>query len=111
MIQGESAALAKAITLTENELPAAAEINRIIQKKLGHARVVGFPGPPGAGKSTLINATIRELRKRDLSIAVAAIDPSSPVSGGAVLGDRIRMSEHISDPGVLEANEGLYGAW
>ncbi|MBF0276436.1 MAG: methylmalonyl Co-A mutase-associated GTPase MeaB [SAR324 cluster bacterium] len=101
LIQGESAALARIITYFENELPATVEISRLIQGNLGKAMVIGITGAPGAGKSTLINAYIRELRKRKLSVAVAAVDPSSPVTGGAILGDRIRMSEHASDPDVF----------
>jgi LAO/AO transport system kinase len=66
----------------------------------GHSRVVGITGPPGAGKSTLISKLIREGRKRDRTIAVLAVDPTSPYSGGAVLGDRVRMQEHATDPGV-----------
>ncbi|UCF89641.1 MAG: methylmalonyl Co-A mutase-associated GTPase MeaB [bacterium] len=66
----------------------------------GRCRVVGITGPPGAGKSTLINNLIREGRKRDQTVAVLAVDPTSPYSGGAVLGDRVRMQEHATDPGV-----------
>ena len=66
----------------------------------GHSRVVGITGPPGVGKSTLINNLIREGRKRNRTIAVLAVDPTSPYSGGAVLGDRVRMQEHATDPGV-----------
>ena len=69
LIQGETAALAKTITLFENELPASFEMSEAIQKKLGHAQVIGITGPPGAGKSTLINAYIRELRSRNYSVA------------------------------------------
>ena len=66
----------------------------------GHSRVVGITGPPGAGKSTLISNLIREGRKQDRTVAVLAVDPTSPYSGGAVLGDRVRMQEHATDPGV-----------
>ncbi|MFQ5555263.1 MAG: methylmalonyl Co-A mutase-associated GTPase MeaB, partial [Acidimicrobiia bacterium] len=67
----------------------------------GGAHVVGLTGPPGAGKSTLVNALIAELRSRDATVAVVAVDPSSPFSGGAILGDRVRMSEHATDPDVF----------
>ena len=67
----------------------------------GHARIVGLTGSPGVGKSTSTNALVAELRRRDLRVGVLAIDPSSPYSGGALLGDRIRMSEHATDPGVF----------
>ena len=65
------------------------------------ARVLGITGPPGAGKSTAITALVRVYRERNLKVAVLAVDPSSPYSGGAILGDRIRMASHINDPGVL----------
>ncbi|MCH6588758.1 MAG: methylmalonyl Co-A mutase-associated GTPase MeaB, partial [Proteobacteria bacterium] len=98
---GEPLALARAITAVENETGDAAEILRAIQPHLGGARVHGFTGPPGVGKSTLVDAYITELRKRDLSVGVIAVDPSSPVSGGAILGDRVRMTSHGLDPEVF----------
>jgi len=98
---GEPLALARAITAVENETEDAAGILRAIQPHLGHARVHGFTGPPGVGKSTLVDAYITELRKRDLSVGVIAVDPSSPVSGGAILGDRVRMTSHGVDPRVF----------
>ncbi len=98
---GERVALARAITAVENETAEAAGILRAIQPHLGHARVHGFTGPPGVGKSTLVDAYITELRKRDLSVGVIAVDPSSPVSGGAILGDRVRMTSHGVDPRVF----------
>jgi len=98
---GEPLALARAITAVENETEDAAGILRAIQPHLGCARVHGFTGPPGVGKSTLVDAYITELRKRDLSVGVIAVDPSSPVSGGAILGDRVRMTSHGVDPRVF----------
>ena len=98
---GEPLALARAITAVENETEDAAGILRAIQPHLGCARVHGFTGPPGVGKSTLVDAYITELRKRDLSVGVIAVDPSSPVSGGAILGDRVRMTSHGVDPEVF----------
>jgi LAO/AO transport system kinase len=98
---GERVALARAITAVENETAGAAGILRAIQPHLGHARVHGFTGPPGAGKSTLVDAYITELRKRGLSVGVIAVDPSSPISGGAILGDRVRMTSHGLDPEVF----------
>lgn len=100
-MEGDRASLARAITAVENRTPDARHILKSIQPKLGRALVVGFTGPPGAGKSTLINAYVTELRKRGKSVAVLAVDPSSPVSGGAILGDRIRMAEHTNDPMVF----------
>jgi len=67
----------------------------------GHARIVGITGPPGAGKSTLVSAIATELRRQDKSVAVLAVDPTSRISGGAILGDRIRMTQHYADPGVF----------
>ncbi|MBT4043370.1 MAG: methylmalonyl Co-A mutase-associated GTPase MeaB [Rhodospirillaceae bacterium] len=101
LLGGEKLALARAITAVENNTPAAAGILQAIAPHLGRASVLGFTGPPGAGKSTLINAFVAALRDRAQSVAVLAVDPSSPLSGGAILGDRIRMSEHVADPGVF----------
>ncbi|MGL4397421.1 MAG: methylmalonyl Co-A mutase-associated GTPase MeaB, partial [Hyphomicrobium sp.] len=80
---------------------AAPDILRALQPHLGHALVVGFTGPPGAGKSTLVNATIAHLRAQARTVGVIAVDPSSPISGGAILGDRIRMTAALDDDGVF----------
>lgn len=101
LLDGQPAALARAITAVENQTPDARLILKRIQPHLGKALVVGFTGPPGAGKSTLINAYVKELRGRGKTVCVLAVDPSSPISGGAILGDRIRMSSHTGDPGVF----------
>ncbi len=101
LLDGEPAALAHAISIVDNELPATKDILNAIQPHLGKALVVGFTGPPGAGKSTLVNCFIGEMRLRNKRVGVIAVDPSSPITGGAVLGDRIRMSEHTSDPEVF----------
>lgn len=101
LLRGEPAALARAITVVENHRPEAADLLRAIRSQLGRARVVGFTGPPGAGKSTLVSAFIACLRRRKKTVGVLAVDPSSPLSGGAILGDRIRMGEHSTDPGVF----------
>ena len=101
MREGDRAALARAITAVESEGPAAAEVLQAIAPHLGRARVVGVTGAPGAGKSTLVNAYVAELRRRGRMVGVLAVDPSSPVSGGAILGDRIRMTGHSGDPGVF----------
>ena len=87
-------ARARAITLLENDRPGAAELMAELAPRCGHAHVVGITGAPGAGKSTLINALIGEFTKRGRSVAVVAVDPSSPISGGSILGDRLRMDEH-----------------
>ncbi len=101
LLAGERAALARAITAVENETPEARPVLRAIRERLGRALVVGFTGAPGAGKSTLVNAYVAELRQRGLTVGVVAVDPSSPLTGGAILGDRIRMSQHAADPGVF----------
>ena len=88
---GHRATLGRALTEVENELPSAQGLLAALREHLGHAHVVGITGPPGAGKSTLINALVTELARRGKRVAVAAVDPSSPVTGGAVLGDRVRM--------------------
>lgn len=101
LLRGEAAALSRAITAVESGGREAAEILSAIQPRLGRAQVVGFTGPPGAGKSTLVSAFITGLRRQGKTVGVVAVDPSSPVSGGAILGDRIRMGDHSADPGVF----------
>jgi len=98
---GDAAALAKCITLVESGGAAADRIYRRICAKVGRAAVIGFTGPPGAGKSTLIDAYVAALRARGDKVAIAAVDPSSPLFGGAILGDRIRMRRHAEDDGVF----------
>lgn len=97
--QGDTRALARAATGIENGDSAAVAL--LSELGEGHARIVGITGPPGAGKSTLVDAMARELRRRNQTVAVIAVDPSSSVSGGALLGDRIRMLDHYSDPGIF----------
>ena len=101
LFAGERGALARSITWVENQTAKGAQVLGAIQQRVGRAVVVGFTGPPGAGKSTLVSAYVRELRARDRTVGVVAVDPSSPFSGGAILGDRIRMGEHTNDPGVF----------
>jgi len=98
---GERRAIARAITAVEEDGEDARALRAALAPYLGQARVVGVTGVPGAGKSTLVNALIRELLQRGQRVAVVAVDPSSPVSGGAVLGDRIRMGESQSDERVF----------
>jgi len=98
---GDAAALARCISVLEGGGAIADRIHRRICCKVGRAAIVGFTGAPGAGKSTLIDAYIGALRAQHHSVAVAAVDPSSPIFGGAILGDRVRMRRHAEDAGVF----------
>ena len=112
LLQGDRRALARAISLVEDDRPEGWELVREIYPHTGAAEVVGFTGPPGAGKSTLIGALTRARRQAGRSVGVLSIDPSSPFTHGALLGDRIRLSEHFLDPGVFirsMANRGALG--
>ncbi len=95
----EERVLASMATAIENGDPHALAMLQTLEP--GHARVVGITGPPGAGKSTLVGALATELRKRGKTVAIIAVDPSSRNTGGAILGDRIRMQQHHADPGVF----------
>ncbi len=101
MRNGERRAIATAITELERLSPAAPLLLKAMQPHLGGALVVGFTGPPGAGKSTLVNSVIANVRAAGKTVGVIAVDPSSPVSGGAILGDRIRMTSALDDDGVF----------
>jgi LAO/AO transport system kinase len=110
LVAGEKRALARAITLIESDDPAGWDLVREVYPRTGKARIVGFTGPPGVGKSTLIGALTGELRKAEREVAVLSIDPSSPFTRGALLGDRIRLSEHFLDPGVFIRSMASRGA-
>ena len=101
MLQGDRRATARLITLVENDEEKAREIIRRIYPHTGNAYIVGITGPPGAGKSTLLDKLIRVAREEGKVVGVIAIDPTSPFTGGALLGDRIRMQRHSTDPGVF----------
>ena len=101
MLAGDRLALARLITRIENRLPGVAEIMRAVQPRLGRAHVLGITGPPGAGKSTIVDRLTAHLRGEGAKVGVIAVDPSSPFTGGAVLGDRIRMQTHTLDPDVF----------
>jgi len=101
VISGDRLALGRAITAIEDNTPDALLISKAIYGRTGRGNIIGVTGPPGAGKSTLISAITRELRQNGRSVAIVAIDPSSPFSGGAILGDRLRMVEHAMDEGVF----------
>jgi LAO/AO transport system kinase len=112
LLNGDKRALARAITLVESDDPAGWELVREVYPETGQARIVGFTGAPGAGKSTLIGALTKHRRAADRQVAVLSIDPSSPFTHGALLGDRIRLTEHFLDPGVFirsMANRGALG--
>ena len=99
--QGQAAAVARLISLVEDDSPALPEVSAALAPHTGNAHIVGLTGAPGVGKSTSTSALVAGLRGRGKRVAVLAIDPSSPFSGGALLGDRIRMSEHDTDPDVF----------
>jgi LAO/AO transport system kinase len=101
LVDGDTRALARAISLVENRDPAGDELVAELFPRTGEARIVGLTGPPGVGKSTLIGAIVKKLRAAGRDIGVLSIDPSSPFTQGAVLGDRIRLSEHFLDSGVF----------
>ena len=101
LFEGSRLALARSITAVENEYDNAIEIMQSIYPKTGRARILGITGAPGAGKSTLTDKLAKEYRKRGKTVGIVAIDPTSPYSGGAILGDRIRMMDLIADEGIF----------
>ncbi len=112
LLDGDRRALARAITLVEDDRPEGWELVKQVYPHTGRAAVVGLTGPPGVGKSTLIGALTRARRAAGRSVGVLSVDPSSPFTHGALLGDRIRLSEHFLDPGVFirsMANRGAIG--
>jgi LAO/AO transport system kinase len=112
LLEGDKRALARAITLVESDDPAGWQLVHDVYPRTGRAAIVGLTGAPGAGKSTLIGALTRLRRQAGREVAVLSIDPSSPFSHGALLGDRIRLTEHFLDPGVFirsMANRGALG--
>ena len=107
--RGDHRALARAITLVENSEPLAYDVVRELYPETGRAYAVGITGPPGVGKSSLINALVRHVREQERSVGVISVDPSSPFSQGALLGDRIRLSDHFLDPEVFIRSMGTRG--
>jgi len=101
LLNGDRRALARMVTLIENESPQARRYLAELHQKAGRAHIIGVTGAPGAGKSTLVTHLVREFRRRERKIGVVAVDPSSPFTGGAILGDRIRMMELAGDPNVF----------
>ena len=98
---GDARAIARAISLIEDESAAGADLVRTIYPRTGRAYLVGVTGPPGAGKSTLVDRLTTEVRKTGQTVGIVAVDPTSPFSGGAILGDRVRMGAHFGDAGVF----------
>ncbi len=109
VLSGNRRLLARLITLIENEDPYAMEILSELFKHTGNAHILGVTGPPGSGKSTLVTRITAELRTRNKSVGIVCVDPSSPFTGGALLGDRIRMQEHTLDSDVFIRSMGTRG--
>jgi len=97
---GDARSLARAISMVENRSPGWAELLKALFPQTGHARILGLTGAPGAGKSTLVDQLAKHYRKENRTVGIIAVDPTSPYTGGAILGDRIRMQDHFSDPGI-----------
>ncbi len=112
LLNGDRRALARAISLVEDDRPEGWQLVRAVYPRTGHAAVFGFTGPPGVGKSTLIGALTKARREAGRTVGVLSVDPSSPFTQGALLGDRIRLVDHFLDPGVFirsMANRGALG--
>ncbi|HXT30539.1 MAG TPA: methylmalonyl Co-A mutase-associated GTPase MeaB [Vicinamibacterales bacterium] len=101
VLQGDARAVARGISLIEDEAPQGAELVRRVFGNTGRAYLVGVTGAPGAGKSTLVDRLIAEFRRHERTVGVIAVDPTSPFTGGAILGDRVRMQQHVADAGVF----------
>jgi LAO/AO transport system kinase len=101
VLSGDWRSLARAITVIENDEAAADALAAVLYPKTGHAHVIGITGPPGAGKSTIVDVLVKVIREQGMTVGVVAVDPSSPFTGGAVLGDRVRMQRHAGDAGVF----------
>jgi LAO/AO transport system kinase len=106
---GDRRALARAISLVEDGDQRAYPLVREVYPETGHAAVIGVTGPPGVGKSSLIGALVRHIREQERTVGVVSVDPSSPFSRGALLGDRIRLADHFLDPGVYIRSMGTRG--
>jgi len=98
---GDARALARVISTVENRRAEASELLKSLFPHTGHASIIGLTGAPGAGKSTLVDQLAKRYRKESQSVGIIAVDPTSPYTGGAILGDRIRMQDHYSDPGIF----------
>ncbi len=109
VLKKDRRALARLMTLVENDTSEAIKALRILHKHTGNAHLIGVTGPPGGGKSTIVDRLAKELRSQDKTVGIVAVDPTSPFTGGALLGDRIRMSELTMDKGVFIRSMGTRG--
>jgi LAO/AO transport system kinase len=107
---GDARALSRAISTVENRAPGWSDLLKALFPYSGKARVIGMTGAPGAGKSTLVDQLARHYRKEDRTVGIVAVDPTSPYTGGAILGDRIRMQDHFADPGIYIRSMATRGA-
>lgn len=107
---GEHRALARVISIVENEMPQKDELIKQIYQQTGRSYILGVTGSPGAGKSSLVDLLVKEIRKRNENVGIIAVDPTSPFTGGAILGDRIRMNTHALDEGVFIRSMGTRGS-
>jgi LAO/AO transport system kinase len=107
---GDPLTLTRAITTVENRAPGWANLLKAAFPQTGHARILGLTGAPGAGKSTLVDQLAKQYRKLNQTVGIIAVDPTSPYTGGAILGDRIRMQDHFSDPGIYIRSMATRGA-
>jgi LAO/AO transport system kinase len=110
LLEGDRRSLTRVLTWVENGLPEGRDAMRQLFPKSGRAHIIGITGPSGSGKSTLTGALVRELRKRGKTVGIVAVDPTSPYSHGAILGDRIRMQDLTADPGVFIRSMATRGA-
>jgi LAO/AO transport system kinase len=110
LLKGDRRALGKLITLVDDGAPEGKEAVIKLFPNTGHSRIIGITGPPGVGKSSLINSLVKKLREKKKTVGIVAVDPSSPFSGGALLGDRIRMQDHFTDEGVFIRSLGSRGS-
>jgi LAO/AO transport system kinase len=107
---GDARALARAISVVENRAPGWSDLLKALFPHTGKARIIGMTGAPGAGKSTLVDQLARHYRKEGRTVGIVAVDPTSPYTGGAILGDRIRMQDHFADPGIYIRSMATRGA-